>query len=188
MKARVICATNRSLGHDVDAGLFREDLYYRVACLHIRVPRLRERRQDIPMLAEALLERISASLGRNIELNKEVHAELQKHDYPGNIRELRNLLNIAAAQSMDGEIRQPQVAMVTEQMQARRDSRAGQRCVGPSPAELEEIESASSLQNLESKHISQLLAAHEGNRRKVAKVLGISERTIYRKLKRYGLG
>lgn len=188
MKARVICATNRNLGQDVDARLFREDLYYRVACLHIRVPRLRERLQDIPLLAEALLDRISLSLGQRVELSPDGQAELQGHHYPGNIRELRNLLNVAVAHSSNGKIGRTQIAAVSERMRSRRDhSVVVEEPAAPSHAETKPSAEIPSLRNLESKHISQLLKRHGGNRRQVAKVLGVSERTIYRKLRRYGL-
>jgi len=190
--ARIICATNRNLGEDVEAKQFREDLYYRVACLHIQVPSLRERLQDIPSLTEALLSRIGDSMGKEFALTADAIEELQRYYYPGNVRELRNILSTAVAHGIAGPIDQARIAGVIECLKARRpggslkpDQQASPDL--PPAAGVRPAETGSKLEDIESQHISWLLKQHSGNRRKVATALGISERTVYRKLKRYGL-
>ncbi len=192
--ARIICATNRNLGHDVESQIFREDLYYRVACLHIRLPRLSERLDDIPVLTEALLDRIGESGGRHYQLAGSSIAALQAYHYPGNIRELRNILSVAAAHTEGDSIAVNEIKAAIESMRSRRHTR--QETEGDAGADAPSVTDVvdnsphaawNSLGEVESQHIRQLLAEHAGNRRRTAEALGISERTMYRKLKRYGL-
>ena len=191
--ARIICATNRNLGSDVESKIFREDLYYRVACLHIRVPSLRERLKDVPLLAEVLLDRISSSTGRNHLLSPEAVFLLQAYQYPGNVRELRNILSVAAAHCPGVTIEASDIKPVINCMKSRRRA----DCEFEKPVvtetetrklEQEEPETMRTLEDLESQHIAELLSQCQGNRRQAAAALGVSERTMYRKLKRYGLG
>ena len=185
---RIICATNRHLWDHVKVGRFREDLYYRIACLAVRLPPLRERIDDIEPLASSLLEPISRAMSRRLSLTTAALDQLKQFDYPGNVRELRNILSIAAAHCKGGEI---DAATVIEVMQEHKQTRA-QPCpsrsveavatpVEPAP------DAASSLHDVEAQHISRLLAQHDGSRKLVAASLGVSERTLYRKLKRYAL-
>jgi len=187
--ARIICATNRNLGADVEARSFREDLYYRIACLHIRIPDLRTRPQDIPLLAQALLDRISQATGRGYELTPDGVSELEAYHYPGNIRELRNILSVAAAHCMDGVIGAPNITAVIGDMKSRRPAPRG--AVQPDRPHAVVVSGtggeACTLEDIELRHIRRLLKQHEGKRRKVADALGVSERTLYRKLKRYHL-
>lgn len=192
--ARIICATNRNLGLDVEAGVFREDLYYRVACLHIRLPGLSERLQDIPVLAEALLARMSQSNGKHHQLGQGSIEALQAYNYPGNIRELRNILSVAAARTAGDKITAHEITAVIKAMQSRRqaqqESKDGTLAQAHSPrhaAGLQPRTTHNSLDDIESQHIKRLLAENAGNRRRTAEALGISERTMYRKLKRYDL-
>jgi len=186
---RIVCATNRHLWDHVKAGQFREDLYYRIACLAVRLPPLRERLDDIGMLAPNLLEVISRTMSRNFELSKDAIEQLKQYDYPGNVRELRNILFIAATHSSgSGEIDGETVARVLQLNAQSRSQVPPPRTVEvatipAAPAE----DTAASLHDVEANHISQLLQQHNNNRRKVAEALGISERTLYRKLKRFGL-
>lgn len=188
--ARIICATNRNLGEEVEAGTFREDLYYRIACLYIHIPDLHTRSQDIPVLAQSLLDRISQSNGRGFELTPDAVSELEAYHYPGNIRELRNILSVAAAHSIDGVIGAPGIRSVIGDMQSRRPTRRAAEQPERHKAVDSDFEStggASTLEDIEAQHIRRLLKKYEGNRRKVAAALGFSERTLYRKLKRYHL-
>jgi PAS domain S-box-containing protein len=216
--ARIICATNRNLASDIESKEFREDLYYRVACLHIQVPSLRERLQDVPLLAETLLEGIAQSTGLQYQLSLDSMIELQTYHYPGNIRELRNILSVAAAQATGTHLNAKNIAEVVQCMKSRRRGSTRRRAsdpgieavVNPQASTLRRRvtdferdaaprpEKASApaaatptdehiLQNMEAQHIAQLLKRHQGNRRLVAAALGISERTMYRKLKQYGL-
>ena len=211
--ARIICATNRNLGSDIESKTFREDLYYRVACLHIQVPSLRERLQDVPVLAESLLEGISQSTARRYQLTADSLMELQTYHYPGNIRELRNILSVAAAQALDGRLDAKNITEVVRCMKSRRRASSKRRAsdlgieesrstletphkrrtvdfegdAAPRPETAPAPTDEHTLQNMEAQHIAELLKLHRGNRRQVAAALGISERTMYRKLKRYGL-
>jgi two-component system response regulator AtoC len=188
---RIVCATNRHLWDHVKAGQFREDLYYRIACLAVRLPPLRERIDDIKMLAPNLLEPISNTMARRFRLTAEAVDLLKQYDYPGNVRELRNILFIAATHSHNGEI---DADIVKEVFRMHAQSKAQpcqprtlvQQSTDAAPPQAVQG-NAASLQDVEARHIAELLDRHGGSRRKVAKALGISERTLYRKLKQYNL-
>ena len=93
---RIVCATNRNLAEGVRLGRFREDLYYRLNVIEIALPPLRERRQDIPQLVQYFIERYSAQVGRKIEgIDPEAMALLERHRFPGNVRELENVIERA---------------------------------------------------------------------------------------------
>jgi transcriptional regulator with PAS, ATPase and Fis domain len=194
---RIICATNRHLWEAVQAGTFREDLYYRIACLNIRLPSLRERLDDVQTLAHNLIESINRAMRCSYHLTDDVYEQLKAYDYPGNIRELRNVLFIAATHSNNREINGELIRNVIKNLPQCNDediaTRAEKNYTPPMktdqsssitpPAE----QSSSTLKDLESEHIKQLLDRYDGNRKRVAEALGISERTIYRKLKKLDL-
>lgn len=200
---RIVCATNRHLWESVLAGTFREDLYYRIACLNIRLPGLRDRTSDIPLLAQNLLEGINRSMRCSYHLVPDALDRLKKHNYPGNVRELRNILFIAATHSINREIdavlidkvmkNLPQCASEsdTAESEPARSSIASADAheaeVGATPASVQPAEQPVSLKGIEEQHIRNLLEQFEGNRKLVAEALGISERTIYRKLKALGI-
>jgi DNA-binding NtrC family response regulator len=171
---RIVAATNQRLRERAHKGGFRQDLYYRLACITIPIPPLRYRRDDIPVLAEVLLQRICRNSGRRCHLSSEALACLAEYDFPGNIRELRNALQRAVAMSRDAAIRSDDLGLCTGIAKAD----GAQRGEAPAPAPLREIEA---------RHIAALLERHGGHRRRVADDLGISERTLYRKLKTFGL-
>lgn len=179
--ARVISATNRDLLEMVDQGQFRLDLYYRIAGIDVTLPALRNRRSDIPALAKALLARMNG--GSDCHLSESALARLTAYDYPGNVRELRNILQKALVLSDNGLIS-------AEHIRFDGNSQAGE--IQPPPPSFHqaiatEAATTASMAELESSHIARLLDQHQGHRRKVAEILGISERTLYRKLIRYGL-
>ncbi len=190
---RIICATNRHLWESVLAGTFREDLYYRVACLNIRLPGLRERINDIPLLARSLIEGINRSMRRSYHLMPDVFECLKNYQYPGNVRELRNILFIAATHSRNREIDAALIKNVLNNLPHYNEVAANEinqmnHVASPLTADLSHgQEEPVSLKNIEEKHIRDLLDRYNGNRRQVATALGISERTIYRKLKRMGI-
>ena len=113
---RVICATNRHLWEAVQATSFREDLYYRIACLTVRLPSLRERLEDIALLSNSLLEPVSLTMRRRFTLAPEALDRLKAYHYPGNVRELRNILYVAATHSPDGMIPATVIDQVIGQM------------------------------------------------------------------------
>ncbi|MEJ2645159.1 MAG: sigma 54-interacting transcriptional regulator [Gammaproteobacteria bacterium] len=173
--ARIVAATNRALRQMVAEGRFREDLYYRLACITIDIPPLRERRADIPLLVAALLEDINRLNGRYCYLTGDAMARLMKYDFPGNVRELRNILQRSVALCRTGVIDAGHLQLDND---------------GPGD-EGEPVRDAEAsllrLDDIEARYIRTLIHRFNGNRRQVAATLGISERTLYRKLTRYGL-
>jgi len=185
---RFVSATNRNLLERVDQGLFREDLYYRIAGIDVTLPSLRERRPDIPALADALLARISGG-GKNVpRLSAGAISRLMSYDYPGNVRELRNVLQKAAALSGNGMIHARHIQFDSQnEGKAQMATQVGIPVGHPAPPSILGTPSAFSIKEMEIRHIGELLEQHGGHRRTVADILGISERTLYRKLNRYGL-
>lgn len=192
---RIICATNRYLWESVLAGTFREDLYYRIACLNIRLPALRERLDDVPVLANNLLEGINRSMRCSYHLMPDVYDRLKAYQYPGNIRELRNILFIAATHSENREIDTALIDSVMNNLpscKGEHEHGNGElnhnASMSSSTADSREQEDAPvTLKDIEAMHIRELLVMYQGNRKKVADTLGISERTIYRKIKDFGI-
>ena len=172
---RVIAATNANLQERVSDREFREDLYYRLNQWVISIPPLRERRQDIPLLAHHLLQEANAQHGLQIErFSSEAMALLAKYHWPGNVRELKNVIEAVAC-----EVEQRQIGAddLPEQIRGSRDivpvSAGG--LVGLTMEEVERL------------MIERTLQATEGNREAAAKMLNIGTRTLYRKIKEYGL-
>ena len=204
---RIVCATNRELWECVQAGTFREDLYYRLACFCIRVPPLRERLDDIPLLAEELLRRCQPTNGGGrVTIAPSAIALLGGYDYPGNVRELRNILEVAVASCTSRQVGPEMIReLLAGRKEVRRDragAETGQAGLSrgadaPTPARLPSPESGPSrnggrgrpddLESIERQYLKRLLEDHGGHRRHTAAALGISERTLYRKLKRHGL-
>jgi transcriptional regulator with PAS, ATPase and Fis domain len=169
---RLVSATNRKLLDEVDEKRFRLDLYYRLAGIDVNLPTLRERREDLPGLTAFLLKRLAGGR-RACRLDPAALAMLQAYDFPGNVRELRNLLQRAVLTCRDGVIRASDLNLPAT---AAAGAVAAAGALNSQP--LAEVERA---------HIRTLLDTHQGHRNRVATALGITERTLYRKLKRYGL-
>ncbi len=192
---RIICATNRHLWESVLAGTFREDLYYRIACLNVRLPALRERIDDVPVLARNLLEGISRSMRCSYHLMPNVYERLQVYSYPGNIRELRNILFIAATHSNNREIDATLIDKVMSNLpncnchhvHSMGEMKQNVSMLPPATDAKPDNDAPVTLKDIEAQHIKELLVQYQGNRKKVASTLGISERTIYRKIKDFGI-
>jgi len=170
--ARIIASTRFDLPAMIAANRFRSDLYYRLAGIVHNIPSLRERKEDIPALADALLTRLNDPRAYHCHIDEKARSILTAYDFPGNIRELRNILQRAVTLCTDGHIRAEHIEI---------DDRYR-------PAGTQATSESTSLKQMESRKIAELLATHHGHRRRVAEVLGISERTLYRKLVKYGLG
>ena len=161
---RLISATHKPLKEMVAAGTFREDLYYRISGFPIRLPALRERVEDLPMLAQSLLQRMAGA--HTVTLTPEAQARLSLHAFPGNIRELRNILERARLFADDGLIRPEHLP----------------EDLAPTSSTVSTRGSRNSLADL-----AQLVEQFQGPRSELAQVLGISERTLYRRLRKLGL-
>lgn len=156
---RIISATSHNLLKKAGDGLFRKDLYYRLDIFPIYVPALRDRLEDIPLLIASLLEIMAP--GRNLTVSDEAMYLLQTYRYPGNVRELRNFLERACLLCESREIR-PEHLLIPE-------PEDGENAPPPLPVSPEA-------------RLKQLLPAFSGKRKALAKMLGISERTLYRRL------
>jgi len=165
---RWIAATNRDLAAEMQTGGFREDLYHRLAVFPVQLPPLRERMDDLPALAEHLLQRATAELGRPpLSLSPAAAARLRAYAWPGNIRELSNALERAAILA-DGDAVTPDDLVLG--------------LPGGAPTD-----DAVTLVEAERQAIQRALAAEDGNRKRTAERLGISLRSLYDKLKTHGL-
>ncbi len=166
---RLIAATHRNLAEMVREGTFRQDLFFRINVFPINLPPLRERMEDLPTLVATLLSRLETS--RKISLSDEAMAMLMRHDFPGNVRELRNILERALIM-VDGNTIQPQ-HLYLDTMGS--DAAASQEA-GP-------FKEISPLGNLEKRYLTWAAERFQGDRKTLAERLGISERTLYRKLR-----
>ena len=170
---RIISATHRSLSDQVKAGGFRQDLYYRLNVIELRMPSLRELREDIPLLAAAILKRQCGSDDPPV-LSEEAKAELIRYDFPGNVRELENILERALALATGDEIRAVdlQLAPAAEMQQP--------RALGglPLQEQLDAIERKAILDALDRTHY---------NRTAAAKLLGITFRALRYRMERLGI-
>ena len=180
---RVVSATHRDLDQMAARGEFREDLYYRLSTFPIYLPALRERREDMSLLAAALLMRVAPL--RQLTLGTGALRLLEAQDFPGNVRELRNLLERAAL-LCDGAVLE--AAHLQQALAAgRRASVPLARKVEAAVAELHVPTLAmGALKSAEKAVLQQLVKSHQGSRAALAAQLGISERSLYRKLKSLG--
>ena len=181
---RVVSATHRDLDCMVSQELFRADLYYRLSTFPIHLPALRERRDDILLLALALLQRVAPQ--RKLGISEPAMRLLKAQDYPGNVRELRNLLERASL-LCDGsaiEVSHVQQALQSGRRPAlRADGQAINKSGAARPAHTEAQAANHSLQAMEQAALQQVVASHTGSRAELATRLGISERSLYRKIK-----
>ncbi len=172
---RLVCATHRDLAGMVASGEFREDLYYRLNVFEIELPPLRERPEDIEPLVQSMLARLASRQGASgtggVRVSPEALAALRRYHFPGNVRELRNLVERAMLLADDGVIREAHLPR-----QIREAARPQARNVAGDTPEL------IPLANVEANYLRSALAAHKGDRRSLASALGISERVLYRKL------
>ena len=170
---RLIAATHRNLRRMVAEESFREDLYYRISAFPIRLPALRERREDISRLTRSLLARMYPD--RPLQVDDAAMALLEAYDFPGNIRELRNILERASLLANNLSIRSRHLPAHV------RVSALSAELPHPAPS------SESALQAAERTTLELALDQHGGRRATVARALGISERSLYRKLAKFGL-
>ncbi len=175
---RIIAATNRDLEEEIQRGAFRSDLYYRLNVIQLHLPPLRERVEDVPLLARYFLDRLSATGdggGEPPTLTEEGMEVLVRYNWPGNVRELENALERAAVLS-SSKVIGPDA--LPERVREAPKARLAADEAPPNPT-MEVVERA---------YIQWVLQAEGGNKTRAAEVLGIDPSTLYRKLNRYGIG
>ena len=171
---RIVAATNRDLKKEIQEGRFREDLYYRLNVVNIEVPPLRDRSDDIPLLAMSFLREFSDENGKRIEgFDNKARQAIYSYSWPGNVRELRNCVESA-------------VVMASGPLVGIEDLPPGLRSSGEGRAI--NVPSGISLAEAERIIIRETLAAFGGNKSRTAETLGIGRKTLYQKIEEYGIG
>lgn len=177
---RIISATNRSLTRLIERKEFREDLYFRIRGVNVALPALRERSADIPILADHFLQEATHETGSQVKgFTPAAMSLMAGYEWPGNIRQLRNAVRTMVVMCDREKI---DVLDLPPEISQRRQL-PGPTATAPAPASL----AGASLNEIEKKAIMDTLAKTEGNREQAAKILGIGERTLYRKIKEYNL-
>jgi len=177
INVRILAATNRDLEKAVAQGEFRRDLYFRLNVLSLRIPPLRERCEDIPLLAQTFLERVSRVSGSKHELSDDAMNALLAYDWPGNVRELENCVERCCAMNSGPMIG---TADLPASIPASVKAVSGQGSNGEPDRKIAPIF------NLEKQAILAAIAQLHGDKLRAAKLLGIGKTTLYRKLKEYG--
>ncbi len=175
---RLIAATHQNLYEKVQDNSFRKDLFYRLNVVTIQLPPLRERREDIPLLTNHFLRQLSERYGKSVHgLSPEVKKFLYRYDWPGNVRELRNCLEHMIVLTEDNTLSEkvmPEYLFRHMRLMPEEDSM--------------DAMAGRALDDIEKMHIARTLELVDGNRVKAADLLGIGERTLYRKIRKYDLG
>ncbi len=172
VEVRMIAATNQDLKIAIQEKRFREDLFYRLNVARFVLPPLRERREDIGVLVDFFLEKYGRKMRRRAKLGEGVLDFLRNYDYPGNIRELENLIEQGVALAEDGIIRRDDIITPEMDQGGPRESNGGQR-------QLQDV-----VDEAERAHIEATLREVDGNKERAAEVLGLSSTTLWRKMKR----
>ncbi len=173
VNARVIAATNKTLSDLVTEGKFRTDLYYRICVVQMKLPALRNRRGDIPALVDYMVGKFNRLRGRDIfGVSDEVMDCLMQYGYPGNVRELENIIEHAFVLCRQGFI---DMHHLPPELRGKKAPKSGEPRAG------------FSLKAMEKTMIAEALQRHGGNRKKAAAMLGIDYTTLYRKIRRYGI-
>jgi DNA-binding NtrC family response regulator len=170
---RLISATNRDLRADVDRAAFRQDLYYRVRVFELRIPPLRERKADLPPLVEQFLREFTPSSSPLPTLTPAAWAALSRYEFPGNVRELRHAIQHGAILSKGAAI-----DVVHLPPDIRGESAATER---------EPMRLTLAVEQYEREHILRTLELAGGERNRAAEILGTSRKTLWKKMKKYGL-
>ncbi len=186
IKARIVAATNRDLPAMVEKGTFRKDLFYRLNVVNLRLPALRDRREDIPLLAAHFLDHISREHGRKFTLSDEVLRTMMRHDWPGNVRELENAVERACAMSSGPVLRLGDLPTQLQQ-QGLQENLAARHAGNGAADGADGAAAVRTLADLEREAILGAIRTLNGDKIQAAKLLGIGKTTLYRKLKEYGI-
>jgi len=183
IKARIVAATNRDLASMVEKGSFRKDLFYRLNVVNLRLPALRDRREDIPLLTAHFLDRLSKGQPRKYTLSDEALRTMMRHDWPGNVRELENCLERACALSSGPILELGDLP--TQLQQQGLDAHRVAAAVEVQP--VQHSADVVPLAELERTAILSAIRKLNGDKLLAARLLGIGKTTLYRKLKEYGI-
>jgi transcriptional regulator with PAS, ATPase and Fis domain len=174
---RIIAATHQNLSQQVAKGTFRQDLFYRLDVMSLQLPPLRDRAEDIPELTQHLLSLFAKTYEKNVRgIDTEAQALLMSHSWPGNVRELANALERATVLTQDGLIRKSDLPLHLLALSNRPDASEASH-----PTQIT-IPLGMSLKEIEDLMIQKALVATQGDRAQAAKMLGVNERTIYRRI------
>ncbi|MGB8262163.1 MAG: sigma-54 dependent transcriptional regulator [Terracidiphilus sp.] len=182
IRARIVAATNRDLASMVEKGTFRKDLFYRLNVVNLRLPALRDRREDIPLLAAHFLDRFSREHGQKYTLSDEALRTMMRHDWPGNVRELENSIERACALSSG-----PVLHLGDLPTQLQQQGLEARRAAQGAPESETGSAQVTTLADLERQAILSAIRALNGDKLQAARLLGIGKTTLYRKLKEYGI-
>ena len=172
---RLISATNADLKQEIEAGRFRLDLYYRLNILPIEIPPLRERRQDIPLLANYFIETISKEMGRKIDsIEVSVMQMLKKYSWPGNIRELRNIIERLVVMAQDRKISGDDLPLEIQEIDSDMNRVFSEDLKGAT-------------QDFEKEYIMEIMRRNSWNVTKASREMNIARKTLYKKLNDYGI-
>lgn len=184
VNVRLVAATNADLKEMVEKGSFRKDLYYRLNVVNIQLPPLRERRGDIPLLIDHFLKEMSSRHGKNVEgISRGARQALMAYDWPGNIRQLRNTVERMLVVDMDGVLDVQDLPEEMAPLGNDRDEPAGTGI----PRSGADTLIGRPMVEIEKYYIQRTLELTGGKREEAASMLGIGERTLYRKIKEFGL-
>jgi DNA-binding NtrC family response regulator len=182
IKARILTATNRDLAAMVEQGAFRKDLYYRLNIVNLRLPPLRDRRDDIPMLVAHFLNKVNKSHPGRFSIHDEALRAMMNYDWPGNVRELQNAVEHGATMTSGGEI---QLGHLPTQLQQGRLAALHAAALKGKKQEEASSQEILPLAVRERRAILDAIRSTHGDKLTAAKLLGIGKTTLYRKLKEY---
>jgi len=172
---RIIAATNRDLGQEVESGGFRTDLFHRLSVVRVRLPALRERKEDIPFLVEKFLA------GSGVKIASSTMALLQEYDWPGNVRELKNVLRRGVALQSDGGTLEPESLGLAV-------TAGGASPSTPAAADTYHEAKAQLIETWERSYVRKLLDEHGGNVSRAARKCGLGRAYLHRLIRKYQLG
>ncbi|MDX2038544.1 MAG: sigma-54 dependent transcriptional regulator [Isosphaeraceae bacterium] len=184
VNVRLISATNRDLNDAIAAGSFRQDFYHRIKVISVKLPPLRSRREDIPLLIDYFLKDFNQSHGKNVQsITPAARKVLMTYSWPGNVRELRNTIESMVVIDMDGVL---DLDDLTEDLQTVSPAAGGAVSIAAAAGSSPLL--GQSFKEIEKFYIAETLKLTNGNREEAARILEIGERTLYRKLKEYEVG
>jgi two-component system response regulator HydG len=181
---RIVAATNQDLKVSIEEKRFRQDLYYRLNVARFILPPLRDRREDVPQLVEHFLDKFSKKMARHVVAGDGVMDYLQRYDFPGNIRELENMIEQGVALAVNGVVQRddvipPEVQLARQRSGAARDSDELDNPEAGAGRALQDV-----VDEAERKAIEAMLREVDGNKERAAELLGLSSTTLWRKMKR----